>query len=213
MDNKPLKDAPSYRFILKETLRRFKYKLSDLSDDEKYDKVKDYIEIKYGGEVFDRVYAYLENYINAHGSYGGGLEDSNAASDGIDKDYKDRDELLEQYAYLPYGRAYADGTLLFERMSDETLRFMAKQGFVDKEAEYENIPSAGWFLEHMPDSASYGGYAEKRVRAASASIIITSVEINTKKVAVLPEEVRAILEEADEIEIDDYEGIALFQWN
>ena len=54
---------------LKEALRKLGKSFKDLKDDNIYNRVREYIENKYGEKEFDKVYDYLENYINKHGSY------------------------------------------------------------------------------------------------------------------------------------------------
>ena len=54
---------------LKEALRKLGKSFEDLKDDNIYNRVREYIENKYGEKEFDKVYDYLENYINKHGSY------------------------------------------------------------------------------------------------------------------------------------------------
>lgn len=68
-DSKSEDASYDYKKILREALRQYNKSFKDLSDDNLYNKVKSYIENKYGKDAFSEVYNYLANYINKHGNY------------------------------------------------------------------------------------------------------------------------------------------------
>lgn len=65
-------DARKYdvRGILREALRTLGYKFRELENDKKYERLRGYVEQKYGEDAFEELYMYLETYIDSHGSYG-----------------------------------------------------------------------------------------------------------------------------------------------
>lgn len=59
-----------YRKILREALHKFDYRFKDLEDETKFDRVREYIEQRYGEETLDEVYRYLEMHLDTHDAYG-----------------------------------------------------------------------------------------------------------------------------------------------
>lgn len=139
------------------------------------------------------------------------MEDEESEEEEVEKDYYWRNDFMTKNAKFPYGYNMFKASS-FEELSHAALNELVEKGFADREDSQNDSPTIGWFLEHMPVSAKFGGYLIPPARE-DVRISIDLVEMSISEFMGLPEEVKEVLEEADEADLYEAEDRAVFWWD